>query len=167
MEFFHTVHQRQSVRKYQQKPIEPEKLQAILDAANRAPSAGNFQAYEIFVVRGAEKIRMLADATFDQKFVAEAPVALIFCANPSRCQYQPPDYFALQDTSIATTFAMMAVTALGLSACWVGAFIPEKVAGAMQLPQELKPVAILPIGYAGETPERTTRREISDLVHEL
>ncbi len=167
MDFFDTLQKRQSIRKYTSKPIEPEKLQAILEAVKRAPSAGNFQAYEVFVVRDADKITRLANATFDQKFVAEAPVVLVFCANPARCEYQPPDYFALEDTVIATTFATLAVTAVGLSACWIGAFLPERISEAMGLRTGLKPIALLPIGYADETPERTPRRPLKEFVHEL
>lgn len=167
MEFFEVVQQRQSVRRFEPRAVEEQKLQAILEAANRAPSAGNFQSYEIFVVRAPEDIRRLAKATFDQNFITEAPVALIFCANDARCQYQPPDLFALEDTTIATTLAMMTATALGLATCWIGAFAPAKVSASMQLPVGLKPVAILPIGYAAEIPERTTRRPLADLVHEL
>lgn len=73
----------------------------------------------------------------------------------------------MQDTSIAVTFAMLAVTALGLGSVWVGAFDPKLVAEAMQLAEGQIPVAILPIGYADEVPERTSRRELRDLVHEV
>ena len=73
----------------------------------------------------------------------------------------------MQDTSVAITFALLAVTELGLGSVWVGAFPPKKVAEVMQLPEGLIPVAILPIGYADEVPERTTRRELRELVHNL
>lgn len=167
MEFFNVVHSRQSVRKYLSRPVEEEKLQAVLEAVRQAPSAGNFQSYEVFVARTPEKIQALTDATFDQKFIAEAPLALVFCVNSARCEYQPADYFAQQDTTIATTFAMLAIAALGLATCWIGAFLPDKVAAAMQLPAGLKPLAILPIGYADEQPERTSRRTLSEFFHEL
>jgi nitroreductase len=167
MEFFNVVHSRQSVRKYSSRPIEEEKLQAILEAVRQTPSAGNFQAFEVFVARTPEKIQALTNATFDQKFIAQAPLALIFCVDSARCEYQPAECFAQQDTAIATTFAMLAITAVGLATCWIGAFLPEKVAAAMQLPEGLKPLAIVPIGYADETPERTSRRALSEFVHEL
>ena len=56
---------------------------------------------------------------------------------------------------------------LGCATCWIGAFLPEKVAAAMQLPPGLKPLAILPIGYGDEQPERTSRRALGEFVHEL
>ncbi len=165
MDFFEVVQKRQSIRKWQSTPVEREKLQYILETVNRAPSAGNFQSFEVYVVQAAEGRKQIADATWDQGYIANAPVLLTFCSHPARCQYGPEPY-PLEDTSIACTFAMLAVTALGLGAVWIGAFDPNKVAATMNLPQGQIPVAILALGYADETPERTTRRELTDLVHE-
>lgn len=167
MDYFETIRGRQSVRAYRSGAVEEDKLQAILEAARCAPSAGNFQSFEIYVVRKPEQIRALTDATFDQKFIAQAPVALVFCMNASRCEYQPADYFALQDTSIAATQAMLAIHALGLATCWVGAFVPAKVAGVLGIPEGHQPVAVMGVGYAAETPERTSRRPLQDVVHEV
>jgi nitroreductase len=166
MNFFEVVAKRQSVRKYTVRGIEPDELKAILEAANRAPSAGNFQSYEIYVVREEARRQQLTAATFGQDFVGQAPVSLVFCMNPSRCQYAPPETYALEDATIACTFAMLAASALGLSTCWVGAFKAEAVAGVLQCPAGVVPIAILPIGYAGEEPERTPRRELDELVHQ-
>jgi FMN reductase [NAD(P)H] len=166
MEFFDVLQKRQSIRKWQVKPVEQEKLNCILEAINRAPSAGNFQSYEVYVVRSAERRKQIAEATWDQSYIATAPAMLVFCANPARCEYGPEPY-PLEDTTIACTFAILAVTALGLGAVWIGAFDPKKVAAVMKLPTGQIPVAILPIGYADEEPERTSRRELRDLVHEL
>ena len=165
MDFFDVVEKRQSVRKYAAKPVEQEKLDTILAATNRAPSDGNYQSYELYVIRGDEKRGELAAATFDQGFIAQAPVALVFCSNPSRCQYTPAEIYALEDATIACTFAMLAATALGLSSCWIGAFDPRSVARVIHCPPEVVPISILPIAYADETPELTTRRAMSDLVH--
>ncbi len=167
MDFSNLIHARQSVRVYQPTPVPEEKLQALLEAANRAPSAGNFQAFEIYVVTAPAQRHALAAATFGQDFVAKAPLNLVFCMHPARCEYQPQEVFAIQDTTIACTFAMLKVTDLGLASCWVGAFIPEKLAQALALPERVKPVAVLAIGYPAETPERTSRRNLEELVHKL
>jgi nitroreductase len=164
MDFFEVVEKRQSVRKYAPRSVEAEKLNTILEAANRAPSAGNFQSYAIYVLCGEERTKALAAATFGQDFIAQAPVSLIFCTDASRCEYQPAETFALEDASIACTFAMMAITAVGLASCWVGAFIPAKIAALVGCKEGHVPMAILPIGYAAEEPERTSRRTLKDLV---
>jgi nitroreductase len=166
MEFFEVIQSRQSIRKWQRRSVEPEKLNCILGAMNRAPSAGNFQSYEVYLVTSEERKRAIAQATWDQEFIANAPEMLVFCSHPSRCEYGG-DTYPLEDTTIACTFAMLAVTALGLGAVWIGAFDAKKLAAVMNLPAGQHPIAILPFGYADERPDRTTRRELSDLVHPL
>lgn len=166
MEFFDVIQKRQSIRKWQVRPVEREKLNCILEAINRAPSAGNFQAFEVYVIQTPEQRKQIADATWDQGYVANAPVLLVFCSHPARCEYGPEPY-PMEDTTIACTFAMLAVTAVGLGAVWIGAFDPKRIAAAMNVPEGQIPVATLALGYADEAPERTTRRELLDVVHLL
>ncbi|HET9698811.1 MAG TPA: nitroreductase family protein [Terriglobales bacterium] len=166
MDFFELIQQRQSIRKWQARPVEQQKMNCILEAINRAPSAGNFQSYEVYRITTEERRKAIASVTWDQGWIVNAPEMLVFCSHPARCQYGPEPY-PLEDTTIACTFAMLAVTAVGLGAVWIGAFDPNKVAQVMSLPDGQIPVAILPIGYADEVPERTTRRELRELVHEL
>ena len=167
MDFFELIQKRHSIRKWDARPVERTKLNCILEAINRAPSAGNFQSYEVYVVRSADRRKAIAAATWDQGFIAEAPVMLVFCSHPSRCDYSGAETYALEDTSIACTFAMLAVAALGLGAVWIGAFDPKAIAEVMKLPHDEIPIALLPIGYGNEVPEPTTRRGFEDFVHEL
>jgi len=167
MDFFELIQKRQSIRKWHDRPIERTKINCILEAINRAPSAGNFQSYEVYVVKSAERRKAIAAATWDQGFIAEAPVMLVFCSHPSRCDYPGAETYALEDTAIACTYAMLAATALGLGAVWIGAFDPKAIAEVMKLPHDEIPIALLPIGHAAEVPERTTRRGIEDFVHEI
>lgn len=166
MEFRELVERRQSVRVYRRGGVDLEKLTEILEVTNRAPSAGNFQAYEIYVVPQA-KLDELQSATFDQKFVADADLALVICTNAARCEYANPEHWALQDASIAATFAMLAIADLGLATCWVGAFATEAVAKVIQTPEGVVPMAILPVAAPGEQPERTPRRVLQDVVHRV
>jgi nitroreductase len=166
MNFFEAIQKRQSIRKWQARGIEPQKMNCILEAINRAPSAGNCQSFEVYRVTNEERRKAIAAVTWDQGWVANAPEMLVFCSHPARCQYGP-DPYPMQDTSVAITFALLAVTAVGLGSVWVGAFDPKKIAQAMRLPEGQIPVAILPIGYGDEVPERTTRRELRELVHDV
>lgn len=171
MNFFELIESRRSVRAYSPASIEPEKLRAILEAANRAPSAGNLQAYEIYLVRDAAVRRLLARAALDQFFLAQAPVALVFCAHARRSAERygrrGAELYALQDATVACTFAMLAAAAQGLGTVWVGAFDEEAVRRAIGAPEGHRPVAILPVGYPAEQPQATPRRPLSDLVHEI
>ncbi|MCP4426565.1 MAG: nitroreductase [Chloroflexi bacterium] len=169
MEFFEVVQERHSIRAFTAKAVEPEKLRQILEAANRAPSAGNLQGYEVFVVANAAKKRQLARAALEQEFIAVAPTVLVFCTHAARSagKYgrRGQTLYALQDATIACTFAMLACTAVALSSTWVGAFDTETVRQIIDAPDGIVPVVILPIGYAAESPRLTSRRELSDIVH--
>lgn len=171
MELREVIRRRQSIRAYSAAPVEPDKLTAILEAANRAPSAGNVQPYEIYVVRRQDQRAALAHIALDQMFIAQASVVLVFCVNPkpAREKYgtRGVELYAVQDATIACSFAMLAATDAGLSTVWIGAFEPEPVRKLIGAPEELVPVAVLPVGYAGETPEFTTRRPLQELVHEV
>jgi nitroreductase len=165
-DLFATVEARQSVRAFEPREVEPARLQEILMAANRAPSAGNLQAYEIVVVRAPERRRALARAAHGQTFVADAPVVLVFCADPERSAERygrrGTELFAVQDATIAAAYAQLAAAALGLGSTWVGAFDEAATAGVVG---GLRPVCLLPLGYPAEKPEPSSRRSLGDLVH--
>lgn len=171
MDFFEAVKTRQSIRAFQDKPIEPEPLQQILEAINHAPSAGNLQGYEVYLVTERAVIQALARATSGQDFITQAALVLVFCAHPARSaqkyRERGTSLYCIQDATIACAYAQLAVTALGLGSVWVGAFDEAAVRQAIGVGHELRPVAFLPIGYAAETPERRTRRDLAELVHRI
>lgn len=170
MNLFETIAARQSIRAYLSKEIEPEKLEAILNAVNRAPSAGNCQACQLYLVRDPARKRVLAEASLQQMFVAQAPVVLVFCAHPARAArygQRGEQLYCLQDAAVAVAYAQLAATASGLATCWVGAFNEEAVSRDLELPPDQRPVAILPIGYPAEKPPQSKRRPLAELVREL
>ena len=171
MNVLEAIDARQSIRAYQPKPIEPEKLDAVLAAANRAPSAANLQAYRIYVVRDDTRKQALVSAAAGQKFLATAPVVLVFAVDPARsaAKYGPrgAQLYCMQDACAAVCNAMLAAVELGLGTCWVDA-VDESMAGQiLGLPAVERAAVLLPIGYPAETPPRTTRRTLSDLVVDL
>jgi nitroreductase len=167
-DFFQTVRHRHSVRRYQDREVEPEKLHAILEMASAAPSAGDLQAYHIVVVQSLERRVALREAAHGQGFVAEAPLCLVFCADPEKSARQyggrGRSLYALQDATIAATYAQLAIVAAGLGSTWVGSFDDGKVRAALQLPPDLQPVALLSLGYPAELPEPTPRKQLTDMV---
>jgi len=170
MDFFSVVGDRHSIRKFQPTPIPDATVQKILETVNRAPSAGNLQAYEIFVVRDSEKKSRLADICLEQDFVAQAPVVLVFAANPamSVAEYgaRGADLYCILDAGIACAYAQLACTELGLGSCWVGAFDSDRVAEFLGRP-DLKPVGVLPIGFPAGAPSLSYRRPSGEGVHEI
>jgi nitroreductase len=169
MDFFKTVEDRRSMRKYAETQVEEEKLLKILETANKAPSAGNLQGYEIYVVRKLEQRQALVKAAWDQEFLGEAPIVLVFCSNPARSAVKYGErgttLYCIQDTTIACAYSQLAAKAQGLDTVWVGAFEEQSVSEILQLPPELRPIILLPIGYAGKEPRPRPRRELRDLVH--
>jgi nitroreductase len=165
MEFMELLRARHSVRRYRGEPVAPELIARIVEAVRTAPSAGNFQAYEIYVVSGAERMQALAQATFNHEWIAQAPMALVVCTHAARCEYDGKEHWALQDASIAATLAHLAMVDLGLATCWVGAFLPAKVAEVLGAAEGHFPLAVLPVGYADEVAEPSSRRAVAEFVH--
>ena len=166
MEFSEVLTKRRSVRSYRPQPVEESKLRKIFEAANMAPSAGNLQAYQVRVVRDQSKKNSLAKAAFGQGFIAEAPVCLVFCADPDRsaAKYgkRGSDLYSVQDATIAATFAMLAAVDLGLATVWIGDFDEKKTQQVLGV-KSIRPVAVFSLGYAAEQPQPSPRRAIEEI----
>ncbi len=171
MQFFDVVQQRRSTRSFNTQPVEEEKLDQILAAIHDAPSAGNMQAFEVYLIRDPEKQKALAKASYDQEFLVQAPVVLVFCTHPARNQSRygtrGEKLYSVQDATIACTFAMLAARSLDLGSVWVGAFQDDAVHKVIGAPSDQQPVAMLPIGYPTDWPSPRPRRPLSELVHEI
>lgn len=169
MEFFDVIKNRHSIRTFTDQPVEADKVQQILETANLAPSAGNLQAYEIYVVTDFKKRDGLSCAALAQEYIAIAPVALVFCTHPEltegRYTERGTRLYTVQDATIACAFAMLAATNLGLGSVWVGTFDEKVVRMIIGAPESQVPVVILSIGYAGEFPEQHPRRPLDQLAH--
>ncbi len=148
--------------------VEQWKVDKILAAADTAPTAGNFQGFEVFYVKNKEIKKRLVEAANNQPYV-NAPVVLVFCMDPSRVKMNfPPEIlskFSLQDATLAAAYSQLAASALGLSSIWIGMINEEKV---MQiLDTQLRPSSILCIGYPHQKRPPKSRRKLKDLIHEL
>jgi nitroreductase len=167
-DFFQTVRHRHSVRRYQPDvPIEPAALHGVLEMALAGPSAGDLQAYHLYVVRDATLRGRLAELA-GEDFLAEAPVTIGVCADPERSAAAFGDrgreLFAVQDATIAATFIQLAAVAEGLGSAWAGGFDEGAVREALGAPEGLRPMALLALGYPAEIPEPTPRRKLNDVV---
>ncbi|NOY61850.1 MAG: nitroreductase [Gammaproteobacteria bacterium] len=168
-DFFETVRHRHSIRKYQlDAPVEREKLHAVLEMACAAPSAGDLQSYHIVVVTNQQVRDHLCEAADNQDFIREAPVSLVFCSDPARCSKVYGDrgeqLYALQDATIAASYAQLAVVAAGMASTWVGQFDEQAVIRQLSLKPGVRPVALLSIGYPAELPAPSSRRRLDDVL---
>jgi nitroreductase len=166
MDFAELVEERHSIRAYADREVEPDKLNSILQAARRSPTAGNLQAYRIAIVREPSLRRTLAQAALNQEFIAQAPVVLVFLADAptSSTKYgrRGETLYAVQDATIACAYAQLAACDAGLGSCWVGAFHEGQVRDALGVAPHLRPVALLPLGYPSQAPDVTPRRPLSE-----
>jgi nitroreductase len=170
MDLFETIATRRSVRAFLGEPLPAGSLDQLLEATNHAPSAGDLQAYEVYLVQDAGVKEAIVHAAYDQAFIEQAPAVLVFCANPLRAKRygeRGASLYAVQDATIAAAYAQLAATALGLATVWVGAFDEDRAAQALRLPAGLRPLAILPVGKAAESPAPTPRRSLEELVHRI
>jgi len=159
---------RASVRDFTPSPLEEPEIEAILQSARTAPSAGNREAWDVVVVTDAEIREALAEAALSQPHVKEAPCVLVVCANYIRSMSRYGDrgiLYAIQDATIACTYMMLAAHAGGLQTCWVGAFGEEEVKEILDLPGHLRPVAMLTVGRGRVPQDRTGRMDLSEHVH--
>jgi len=168
MDIWQAIRNRHSVRSFDPEAIDFATVSKILEAAIRAPSAGNRQPWHFVVVRDQKIKEALAAAANGQRFVAEAPVVIVICADPERSASRYGDrgrvLYCLQDTAAATSYILLAATALDLGSCWVGAFDERAAAEALQLSANLRPVAMVPIGRPQySTGNRSPRRALDDV----
>lgn len=166
--FIELLRTRRSIRNFKDDLVSESHLNKILEACNLAPSSGGLQTFEIYQIKNREIKEKLVSAAKDQTFVAQAPLLLVFCANPSRSVErfgERSQLFSVQDATIASAYAQLTAHALGLSTVWVGAFDEKKVSEILHLPQSQRPVSILPIGYKNENPKEKTTRGAKDLLH--
>jgi len=168
MEFREIVKKRRSTRRFKTKIISKGKIRKIFKNTLQAPSSGNFQSYKIFVLENKKDKNNLTEASGGQSFIAEAPLVLIFFADPEKnsAKYgeRGESLYSIQDATIAACFAWLAAVDLGLSAVWVGAFDEQEVKEICGVKNSLRPVVIMPLGYAAERPENTSRQKIDEIV---
>lgn len=168
MEFEEILRKRRSIRKFKDAEIPEETVQKLLELSNLAPSAGNLQARRVVVVRDRETKERIVGTTRGQAFIAGAPVVFVICAVPeeSAAEYgeRGRDLYAVQDATIFTSYLQLVATSLGLSSCWVGAFDEEKAMEILGLGQGVRPVAVIPVGYADETPRSFSRKSSDEII---
>ena len=158
---------RRSVRKLSSEPLPPGCEAVLLEAFTWAPSGGNAQPWQVRIVRDQSCKHRLSEAAFNQSFVEEAPVVFVVCADLDRAfrsyKERGRDLYCIQDTAAAAQNVLLAVHAMGLGSCWVGAFSEEKVSQVLDLPANLRPVAILPIGVPKAEPRAPSRRPVDEI----
>jgi Nitroreductase len=155
MDVLEAVKGRRSIRRFKNAPLPASLLSTLEDGLLEAPSAGNLQSRRFYFVFRSETGRQLARAAYHQDFIQEAPLAVVCCANlkiASHYGERGRSLYCLQDVAASIENLMLVAYALGLGTVWVGSFDEKEVSRILNLPDHIRPVAIVPVGYPDENP---------------
>jgi nitroreductase len=164
MEFSDLIQKRYSVRAYKSDEVEEEKLQRILEAARLAPTAANRQSFQILVIRTRgreEELQMV----YPRPWFVQAPLLICACGLPEGnwIRKDGKNYNDV-DVAIVMDHLILAAANEGLGTCWIGAFNPEKAREIFQLPDDVEPVVLTPLGYPDDQPKKKQRKPLDTLI---
>ncbi len=158
------IQSRRSIRAYDSREVEEEKLLRVLDAGRLSPSASNRQERRFVIIRDARIRKLLSEAARNQKFVAEAPVVIAACSVESGYIMLCGQPAYAIDTAIAVDHMTLAAVEEGLGTCWIGAFDEKKVKEILSIPDYVRVVALLPLGYPSTVQPPSPRKSLNELV---
>ncbi|HSE99656.1 MAG TPA: nitroreductase family protein, partial [Nitrososphaeraceae archaeon] len=169
-EFDDIIKRRKMVRQYvQDKPIPQGIVDKLIANAHRAPSAGHTQVQEFIIVQDPLIKEKLGEAALNQEQVYDAPLLIVVCANTSRSieRYgkRGKEFYSIIDGAFASMLILLTAVNEGIGACFVGAFLDDKVSELLELPKYVKPIGIIALGFPAEDPGKFKRIDISKLVH--
>lgn len=165
MNVIDAIKTRKSVRNYLEKPIEEEKLNAVLEAGRYAPSASNRQDWRFVIVRDPELKEKIAEAAGGQTFVGEAPVIVVACAETDNYVMRCGQLCYPIDVAIALDHITLSAVEVGLGTCWIGLFDEKKVKEILSIPGEIRVVALMPLGYPTDpSPKEKSRLPLEKIV---
>ncbi|NLO27363.1 MAG: nitroreductase [Actinobacteria bacterium] len=164
MDFLELVSSRYAVRSYQPRPVEQDKLDRVLEAVRLAPSGSNRQPWRFVVVRDPEIRQQLVPACSGQRFLAQAPVVIagvgLMPDRKMRCDI-PGDPV---DVAIAMEHLALAAASEGLGTCWIGAFYQDQVREVLGIPDTVKVIQMMALGYPADEPRPKNRKPLSEIV---
>lgn len=158
------IQNRYSVRAYQKRPVEKQKLLNILEAAHLAPSANNVQEWRFVVVQDAELRKKLMSAANNQTFVGEAPVVIACCAIKADYAMRCGQLAYPIDVAIAMEHMALQAVEEGLGTCWIGSFFEDRVKTILGIPKEARVVELLTLGYPQDSPKTKKRLPLDQIV---
>jgi nitroreductase len=154
MDIFEAIATRRSIRKFMEADVPNELLGVILDAGRYAPSSGNVQNWRYLIVKNRDTINKIAEGAMQQLWIANAPVIIVVCAETEKLSQfygvRGERLYSVQNCAASIQNMLLAAHAVGLATCWVGAFDENILRRVLNIPEDVRPQAILPIGYPDE-----------------
>jgi len=165
MSVYDTIKSRASIRRYRARAIREEELKTILDSARLAQSADNKQPWEFVVIRDRSTLKAMVRMAGFQMFVGKAAVVVVCIANPSACGGVGTLASYLVDSAIATENMALTAWELGIGSCWIGAYNEIEIRKLLGVPNRLRIVSLLTLGYPDERPGIKRRKALEEIVH--
>ena len=169
MDFTKVVQERRSLRNYLDKPVEREKLNYVLEAARQAPSWKNLQCWRFIIVENMAGRKSLAESMGEtnpgRKALLTAPIVVVLCAIPSESVVWEGKDMMMLDAGLAMEHLVLAATDQGLGTCWLGMFSEEIARKTLNVPDNVRVVAMTPLGYAAEKRNPRPRKALSEIVY--
>src|SRR4030042_4283746 len=163
MEFMDVVRKRRSIRRYKPDPVPEEEIKYIMEAARLAPSWANTQCWHFVVVTDSALKEKIGQAMNGNKWMARAPVIIVACADPEKPGMRDDLANYLVDIGIAVEHLILAATDRGLGTCWVGAFREDMVKEALGVPNNIRVVECIPMGYPAQDPAPRNRKSLEEV----
>lgn len=166
MSVLKVIQKRRSQRKYRGDSIPEDVLQRVLEAARLAPSGKNYQPWKFIIVQDKELKEKLAQASAEQFFMAEAPIIIVGCGFPDDSYSRMGRYMKSWpvDVTIALEHLILQAAEEGLGTCWIGSFEEEEVKSILNIPENVRVLALTPLGYSDETPPYRGRKRLDEIV---
>lgn len=158
MDVIQAIKSRESVRSYLDKEVESEKLTKILELARLAPSFFNRQDWRFVVVQDRKTRGMLVDDARSPSFVAESPVVIVCCGKPTRAITDSDRSSYEVDAAIALTYVTLAAVEYGIGSCWISIFDEKKIKEILSIPEEIRVIALMSLGYPKYVSDSKKRR---------
>lgn len=165
MSVLETIEKRYSVRGFKDQPVEDEKLEKILKAAQLAPTGVNNQAFKVYVIDTKKHKDKLLEV-YPKDWIVEAPYVLAVVSRANHAWTRPWDAKNINeiDATIVMDHMILEATDLGLGTCYIAAFLERPLIELLNLDAEYHPVLITPLGYPDAEPRETKRKPIIELV---
>jgi nitroreductase len=165
MDFSELVRVRRSVRSYLKKRVEPEKINLVLEAARLAPTGANYQPFRLVVIEDESTRKALA-AAYPSSWFYTSPLIIVACGVPGEAWVRADGFSCMEtDVAIVVDHLILQAAELGLGTCWIADFKPEAVREVLDLPPELVPLILTPLGYPDGEARPKKRRDLSNLVY--
>ena len=170
MKFKEVIAKRYSCKKYSDRPLEAEKLNAILNAGRLAPTAKNLQEQRIYVLQSAEALAK-ADAITPCRYGATTVLAVAYDSKNVFTYPGGKRDSGMEDAAIVATHMILAAASVGVDSCWINFFDPDKLAAALELPKNEEILMLMDLGYkaegAGPLPNHGSRKALEETVSYL